>query len=170
MVKVDLGCTIDLKKVASTARNVTYNPARFSALYLKLREPKTTASLFKSGKMNCLGAKTEEDAQIAARKFAKMIQKSLGFEVRFKKNSIVNIVATCSLNFELPLRTLASTLKGCKFEPESFPGIVYRIEEPKVTMRIFSTGKVVCLGAKSRQDVNTAFEKIYPILTRFRRN
>ena len=82
MVSVDLGCTIDLKKVARTARNASYNPARFPAVFLKLREPKTTAALFNSGKMNCLGAKTEEEAKIAAKRFAKLI-KSLGFDVSF---------------------------------------------------------------------------------------
>ena len=64
------------------ARNAEYNPKRFAAVIMRIREPRTTALIFSSGKMVCTGAKSEEDSRLAARKYARIIQK-LGFVVRF---------------------------------------------------------------------------------------
>ncbi len=78
---VNLGCKLDLKKIALHARNAEYNPKRFAAVIMRIREPRTTALIFSSGKMVCTGAKSEEDSRLAARKYARIVQK-LGFQVR----------------------------------------------------------------------------------------
>ena len=78
---VSLGCKLDLKKIALHARNAEYNPKRFAAVIMRIREPRTTALIFGSGKMVCTGAKSEEDSRLAARKYARIVQK-LGFQVR----------------------------------------------------------------------------------------
>jgi len=70
---VNLNCTLDLKKIVLSARNAEYNPKRFAAVIIRLRDPKTTALVFQSGKMVCTGAKSENDSLIAARKYARMI-------------------------------------------------------------------------------------------------
>lgn len=62
------------------ARNAEYNPKRFAAVIMRIREPRTTALIFSSGKMVCTGAKSEEDSRLAARKYARIIQK-LAFPV-----------------------------------------------------------------------------------------
>lgn len=77
---VNLGCKLDLKKIALHARNAEYNPKRFAAVIMRIREPRTTALIFSSGKMVCTGAKSEEDSRLAARKYARIVQK-LGFSV-----------------------------------------------------------------------------------------
>lgn len=77
---VNLNCKLDLKKIALHARNAEYNPKRFAAVIMRIREPRTTALIFSSGKMVCTGAKSEEDSRLAARKYARIIQK-LGFTV-----------------------------------------------------------------------------------------
>ena len=77
---VNLSCKLDLKKIALHARNAEYNPKRFAAVIMRIREPRTTALIFSSGKMVCTGAKSEEDSRLAARKYARIIQK-LGFPV-----------------------------------------------------------------------------------------
>lgn len=77
---VNLGCKLDLKKIALQARNAEYNPKRFAAVIMRIREPRTTALIFSSGKMVCTGAKSEEQSRLAARKYARIVQK-LGFEV-----------------------------------------------------------------------------------------
>ena len=81
MSTVSLGCKLDLKKIALHARNAEYNPKRFAAVIMRIREPRTTALIFGSGKMVCTGAKSEEDSRLAARKYARIVQK-LGFQVR----------------------------------------------------------------------------------------
>ena len=77
---VNLGCTLELKKIALYARNAEYNPKRFAAVIMRIRSPRTTALIFSSGKMVCTGAKSEDDSRLAARKYARIIQK-LGFPV-----------------------------------------------------------------------------------------
>lgn len=77
---VNLGCPLDLKRIALQARNAEYNPKRFAAVIMRIRNPRTTALIFGSGKMVCTGAKSEEDSLQAARRYARVIQK-LGFPV-----------------------------------------------------------------------------------------
>lgn len=77
---VNLNCKLELKKIALHARNAEYNPKRFAAVIMRIREPRTTALIFSSGKMVCTGAKSEGDSRLAARKYARIIQK-LGFPV-----------------------------------------------------------------------------------------
>jgi len=79
---VNLGCRLDLKTIALHARNAEFNPKRFAAVIMRIREPRTTALIFSSGKMVCTGAKSEEDSRLAARKYARIIQK-LSFPVSF---------------------------------------------------------------------------------------
>lgn len=78
---------MDLKKIALHARNAEYNPKRFAAVIMRIRQPRTTALIFGSGKMVCTGAKSEEQAKLAARKYARIVQK-LGFDVSTYKYSI----------------------------------------------------------------------------------
>uniref|UniRef100_A0A2N9GY13 TATA-box-binding protein n=1 Tax=Fagus sylvatica TaxID=28930 RepID=A0A2N9GY13_FAGSY len=75
VASMDLGCNLDLKKIALKARNTEYNPKRFSAVTMRIRDPKTTALIFSSGKMVVTGAKSEDAANKAARKYARIIQK-----------------------------------------------------------------------------------------------
>ncbi|KAJ2520731.1 TATA-binding protein (TBP), partial [Coemansia sp. RSA 1937] len=75
---VNLDCRLDLKSIALHARNAEYNPKRFAAVIMRIREPKTTALIFASGKMVVTGAKSEDDSKLAARKYARIVQK-LGF-------------------------------------------------------------------------------------------
>ncbi|VDK71710.1 unnamed protein product, partial [Anisakis simplex] len=79
---VNLGVALDLKKIALHARNAEYNPKRFAAVIMRIREPRTTALIFSSGKMVCTGAKSEEASRLAARKYARIVQK-LGFNAKF---------------------------------------------------------------------------------------
>lgn len=84
---MNLNCKLDLKKIALHARNAEYNPKRFAAVIMRIREPRTTALIFSSGKMVCTGAKSEDDSRLAARKYARIIQK-LGFSVSVLKISV----------------------------------------------------------------------------------
>jgi transcription initiation factor TFIID TATA-box-binding protein len=60
-----------------TGKNVEYNSKRFAAAIIRIREPKSTALIFMSGKMVCTGAKSEEESEQAAKRYAKMIRKTL---------------------------------------------------------------------------------------------
>ncbi|KAK9810677.1 hypothetical protein WJX73_009549 [Symbiochloris irregularis] len=166
---VNLDCKLTLQTIAAKARNAEYNPRRFAAAIVRIRDPKTTALIFASGKMVVTGAKSEDDARTAARKFAKIVLR-LDFPVHFKDFKIQNVVGSCDVKFPIRLEGLAfSHNLFCSYEPELFPGLIYRLKSPKVVMLIFVSGKVVLTGAKSKEDIYAAFEQIYPVLTTFRK-
>lgn len=103
---VNLGCKLDLKTIALHARNAEYNPKRFAAVIMRIRDPKTTALVFGSGKLVCTGAKSEEASKSAARKYARIIQK-LDFPAKFLDFKVQNIVASCDVKFPIRLEGLA---------------------------------------------------------------
>ncbi|CAN0829610.1 TATA-box-binding protein [Linum grandiflorum] len=179
---VNLDCKLDLKQIALQARNAEYNPKRFAAVIMRIRDPKTTALIFASGKMFssdtksvsmanqvCTGAKSEQQSKLAARKYARIIQK-LGFPAKFKDFKIQNIVGSCDVKFPIRLEGLAYSHGAfSSYEPELFPGLIYRMKQPKIVLLIFVSGKIVITGAKVRDETYTAFENIYPVLTEFRK-
>jgi len=166
---VNLDCRLDLKTIALHARNAEYNPKRFAAVIMRIREPKTTALIFSSGKMVVTGAKSEDDSKLASRKYARIIQK-LGFDAKFTDFKIQNIVGSCDVKFPIRLEGLAFTHGTfSSYEPELFPGLIYRMVRPKIVLLIFVSGKIVLTGAKQREEIYQAFESIYPVLNEFRK-
>lgn len=166
---VNLDCRLDLKTIALHARNAEYNPKRFAAVIMRIREPKTTALIFASGKMVVTGAKSEDDSKLASRKYARIIQK-LGFNAKFTDFKIQNIVGSCDVKFPIRLEGLAfSHGTFSSYEPELFPGLIYRMVKPKIVLLIFVSGKIVLTGAKQREEIYAAFEAIYPVLSEFRK-
>ena len=165
----NLAVELDLKAIALGARNAEYNPKRFAAVIMRIREPKTTALIFRSGKMVVTGAKSEEHARNAARKYARIIQK-LGFGVHFTDFKVQNIVGSCDVRFPIRLEGLAYKHSHySSYEPELFPGLIYRMVQPKVVLLIFVSGKVVLTGGKVRNEIYAAFDQIYPVLCEFRK-
>ncbi|XP_036697943.1 TATA box-binding protein-like 2 [Balaenoptera musculus] len=166
---VNLACKLDLKKIALHAKNAEYNPKRFAAVIMRIREPRTTALIFSSGKMVCTGAKSEEQSRLAARKYARVVQK-LGFPARFLDFKIQNMVGSCDVRFPIRLEGLVLTHQQfSSYEPELFPGLIYRMVKPRIVLLIFVSGKVVLTGAKERSEIYEAFENIYPILKGFKK-
>ncbi|KAG5897741.1 hypothetical protein JTB14_009626 [Gonioctena quinquepunctata] len=167
---VNLQTPLDLQIINARTRNSEYNPMRFNGLVMRLREPRCTSLIFKSGKIVCTGSRNEYDALLASKKFARIIQK-LGFNIRFTNFKVQNMVATCDLRFPIKVENL-NMMHGqfSSYEPELFPGLIYRMIKPRIVMLIFVNGKVVFTGAKSRADIKEALNNIYPILRSFRKN
>ena len=140
---VDLKWPVDLKIVALNARNTEYNPKRLAAAVMKIRSPMATALIFPSGKLLWMGARSEEDSKRAAKKFAKTI-KNLGFNVSFTDFQIRNIVASADVGFGIKLESFwQNNSSFWQYEPEIFPGWVYKVLKPKVTVLLFTSGKWV---------------------------
>jgi transcription initiation factor TFIID TATA-box-binding protein len=168
---VSLGIQLDLKRIALKARNAEYNPRRFAAVIMRIRDPKTTALIFSSGKMVITGAKSEESSKVACKKYARIIQR-LGYgHAKFLDFRIQNIVASCDIRFPVRLESLAHAHNQfCSYEPELFPGLIYRMITPKVVLLIFVSGKLVLTGAKERKDIYQAFSNIYSVLCLFKKS
>jgi len=153
---------VDLEEASDLLDNVMYEPEQFPGLVYRLDHPKTATLLFRSGKANCTGAKNVEDVRKTVDLIADKLKK-LGVDV-YKDLKIViqNIVAISDLGTELNLNEVAMGLglENVEYEPEQFPGLVYRIREPKVAMLLFGSGKIVCTGARQTEDVSLAVDKL----------
>ena len=166
----NLKCLLDLREIALKAKNAEYNPKKFAAVIMRIKEPKTTALIFSSGKMVCTGARTEEESRQASRTYAKIILK-IGFPAKFSEFKVQNIVASCDVKFPIRLEGLANEhLKFCSYEPEMFPGLIFHMLDPKIVLLIFVSGKIVLTGAKNREDIYKAYNNILPILMQFKKS
>jgi transcription initiation factor TFIID TATA-box-binding protein len=153
--------TIDLNAVVKTFPSVEYRPEQFPGLVFRLKKPKTATLIFNSGKMVCTGAKSENQAKKAVRKVVREL-KSNGILITGKVEiQVQNIVASASLGGKIDLEKSAFTLGRTMYEPEQFPGLIYRMGEPKVVILLFASGKLVCTGAKKEEEVYTAVNKLH---------
>ena len=162
-----LGTKIDLIAIMKNFRNVEYRPKKFPGLVFRLKRPKTATLIFTTGKMVCTGAKSEKLAKRAVKNVVKELKKS-GFIInKFPDVVIQNMVASAHLGGKADLEAAADILDNIMYEPEQFPGAVYRMDEPKVVILIFSSGSLVITGAKSEEQVHEAAEKIHGILLEY---
>lgn len=152
---------LDLDKIHRSLDDTKYNPEQFPGLVYHIAVPKTAFLLFKSGRVICTGAKNIEDIQNAVNQLYPQLKK-LGFDVIEPEIHVQNIVASVDLHVTLNLLelSLALGLENIEYEPEIFPGMVYRLEEPPVVFLFFGSGKIVCTGAKREEDVERAVDVI----------
>ena len=160
VASASLGVPIKLEKVVANLEGIEYEPEQFPGLVLRMKDPTAAALVFSSGKIVCTGAKSPKDAKIVIAKIVYKMNK-LGF--RIPKNYSVrleNIVASAKLGRELNLDIIAFALENTEYEPEQFPGLVYRMDDPKVTFLLFGSGKIICTGGRSIEDIKRAVLKV----------
>jgi len=151
----------DLNAIVKGNCLVEYRPEKFPGLVFRLKKPKTAILIFSTGKMVCTGAKSEKEAKRAVQKVVIELKKS-GIIIPGKPEiKIVNIVATANLLGRIELEDCTYSLGKTMYEPEQFPGLVYRMDEPKVVILLFASGKLVCTGATKEEDVYTAVDKLH---------
>ncbi len=160
VVSATLGQEMDLNSILRIFPTTKYNPETFPGLIFRLKKPKATALIFRSGKMICAGAKSERQAKRAVSNILDELRRS-GIVILGKPNvETQNIVATASLGGRVDLEKTAYALERTIYDPEQFPGLIYRMNEPKVVMLIFANGKLVCAGAKSEDDVYSSTTRL----------
>ena len=152
---------ISLDKLLTIMEASEYEPEQFPGLVYRLDNPKVATLIFRSGKIICVGARSTNAAKEALQIVVGKIKKiGLRVDETKLKVKIENIVVAIDLGAELNLDQLAFQLEDSEYEPEQFPGLVYRIPDPKVAFLLFSSGRVVCAGAKSLAAVKDAVEKL----------
>ncbi len=156
--------TLDLLTIMKTFMNVEYRPKRFPGLVFRLKRPKTTTLIFSTGKMVCTGAKSEKQARSAVRKVVRELKKSGIIILNTPNIQIQNMVASANLQGKVDLEAAADIMDNVMYEPEQFPGLIYRMGDPKVVILIFASGKLVCTGGKSAEMVDVAVVKLHGIL------
>ena len=168
VVSASLGHDIPLEKMAATLSNTEYNPEQFPGLVIRIKEPKTSALIFSSGKIVCTGARTMDNVRESIRKIIKSLEK-INVKIKdFPEVKIQNIVAAGSVGMDLNLNVLAMKLDNTEYDPEQFPGLVYKLPAQKATFLLFSNGKIVCTGTKSEEEVNKALDKLIENLKKVR--
>jgi transcription initiation factor TFIID TATA-box-binding protein len=164
VVSTSLEHDIPLEKMAATLSNTEYNPEQFPGLVIRIKDPKTSALIFSSGKVVCTGARSMEKVHESIERIIESLKK-IGIKITITpKINIQNIVASGNIGMDLNLNVLAMKLDNTEYEPEQFPGLVYKLMEAKATFLLFSNGKVVCTGTKSEQEVHTALDKLVETL------
>jgi len=162
VASADLGSELDLGRLAMSMDGAEYEPETFPGLIYRLKDPKTATLLFRSGKAVCTGAKTLVEVEHAISTVAANLMKAgiqLSSPLRFE---VQNIVASADLGQPINLTSVVVTLglENVEYEPEVFPGLVYRLNSPKVVILLFGSGRLVCTGAKRSKDVEDAIIKI----------
>ena len=164
VASVDLHQKIDLNAIVKAFLHVEYHPQRFPGLVFRLKKPKSVILIFNTGKMVCTGSKSAKLSKIAVKKVVKELKKK-GCIIKGKPDiTIQNIVSTADMGDWVDLEGMADLLDNVMYEPEMFPGVVYRRAEPKVVMLIFNSGKIVITGAKKESYAEEATRKIMVLL------
>ncbi|OGI12502.1 TATA-box-binding protein [Candidatus Micrarchaeota archaeon RBG_16_36_9] len=159
VASASLGVPVKLQKIVSNLDDVEYEPDQFPGLVMRLKDPKAAALIFSSGKVVCTGSKSPADAKLVMSKIVDRMNK-IGIKIpKTYKVQLENIVASAKLDRELNLNNIAFNLENTEYEPEQFPGLVYRIDDPRVTFLLFGSGKIICTGGRSIQDVKRAVVK-----------
>ena len=160
VASASFGVKIPLEKVVSKLEGMEYEPEQFPGLVYRMKDPKAAALIFGSGKVVCTGARSIADVKTVFKKVVDVVSRS-GVKVPNEfKTQVENIVASAKLDGTLKLDMIAFNLENSEYEPEQFPGLVYRMKEPKVAFLLFGSGKVVCTGGRSVRDVGIAVQKV----------
>ena len=155
-----LGKPIPLTKLARTQPNTEYNPETFPGLVLRVKEPKSAVLVFSSGNLVCTGTKSISQVRQVIQAVIKQLKK---INVKITAKPIItvqNIVASGSINLKLNLNFLALEMQNTEYEPEQFPGLVYKLIEPNATFLLFSNGKLVCTGTENKRQLEDSMKQL----------
>jgi transcription initiation factor TFIID TATA-box-binding protein len=151
---------VSLTKLAKTQPNTEYNPETFPGLVLRIKEPKSAVLVFSSGNLVCTGTKSIAQVKKVVEQVIKQLKK-VGVNVTITpKINVQNIVASGSIDLDLNLNTLSLELENTEYEPEQFPGLVYKLDEPTATFLLFSNGKLVCTGTKNKAQLDDSMKQL----------
>ncbi len=151
---------VSLSKLARTQPNTEYNPETFPGLVLRIKKPKSAVLVFSSGNLVCTGVKSVAQVKEVVDQVIKQLRK-IGVRVTIKpKINVQNIVASGAINLDLNLNTLSLELENTEYEPEQFPGLVYKLEDPTATFLLFSNGKLVCTGTKNKAQLEDSMKQL----------
>jgi transcription initiation factor TFIID TATA-box-binding protein len=157
-----LGAELDLQSIALQLDGAEYEPAQFPGVVYRLKQPKTAILLFHSGKAVCTGGKSWKEVDDSVRIVLEQIRRGGQKVVQHPKIQVQNIVATSNLGSEINLNSVAITLglNRVEYEPEQFPGLIFRLDEPRVVVLLFGSGKMVCTGARRPSDIELAVQTV----------
>ncbi len=161
VVFTTLGKDIPMDKISKELVDAEYKPESFPGVVYRVKDPKTAALIFSSGKIVCTGARSPDFARIAVNKVVEDMR-ALNIDMPTDYHTgVENIVASTQIEAKekLNLEHIAYNLENAEYEPEQFPGLVYRISDPRVAFLLFGTGKIICTGARKEEEIHAALAK-----------
>lgn len=170
VASADLHTTVPLETVSRQLPNTEYNPEQFPGLVLRIHPERITALVFSTGKIVCTGAKSEDEVDNTVNLVMKELKK---VNIKFSQKpdiQVQNVVASGDIGEKLNLVDLAFDLKTAFYEPEQFPGLVYKVPESHITFLLFGTGKIVCTGAKNEKEIKNAIDDLVKTLKKVMKN
>ena len=160
----DLKHDVPLIKLAEVLPNTEYNPEQFPGLVMRIKDPKTSALIFSSGNVVCTGAKSLTKVKESINQIIKNLAK-ISIKIRIKPSiKVQNMVASGNIKMDLNLNSLALKLENTEYEPEQFPGLVFKLKGTRATFLLFSNGKIVCTGTRSEVKLREAVALLVKVL------
>ena len=155
---------VELNLITKNFVDVEYHPDTFPGLVFRLKSPKTATLIFSSGKMVCTGAKSEEQSRRAVAEVVRRLRNG-GIPIKNEAEVVIqNMVASVNLGGKIRLEEAARQLPRSMYEPEQFPGLILRMADPKTVILVFTSGKLVCTGAKKESEVYRAVNNLHVML------
>ena len=151
---------LDIVDLVERIPEFQYNPNDFSGITFKLDFPKTAVIILPNGKAICTGAINMEEVEASIKKITEKITNA-GINVNTNPRiETQNIIVSIELNKELDLSSISKGLlfEKVNYEPDQFPGLIYNMDDIRALVLIFSSGKIVCTGAKNFEDASKAIE------------
>ncbi|MEM3072690.1 MAG: TATA-box-binding protein [Candidatus Bathyarchaeia archaeon] len=164
VASASLDHNLDLEVVSRVLPSGKYNPDEFPGVIYQLKNPKAAGLIFSSGKIVCAGAKSERQAKRALNKIVDELRMNGVVIVGKPAIKVQNVVASVEIGGTIDLEGAACLLERTLYDPEQFPGLILRMNEPPITFLLFSKGKIVCAGAKSEKDLYRGLEELEKIL------
>ena len=158
VVFATLGMDVPLERISRELPSAEYAPESFPGVIYRIKDPTVATLIFSSGKIVCTGARSIDKAKVAVGKVVDDLR-ALGLDIPGKYDlRVENIVASTQIAIKekLNLDEIAFGLENSEYEPESFPGLVFRLTEPRVAFLLFGTGKIICTGSRNQDDIHTA--------------
>ena len=154
--------SLDIEYIASKLDGCIFSKKRFPGAVYHIKEPKIAVLLFTSGKIVLTGITSMDESQKGLEVLISQLNR-LGIRTLAVPDvSITNMVCSYDTGLQINLSKviIAFNYEKIEYEPEQFPGLVYRIADPKIVALIFSSGKVIFTGAKNIEDVKSAIDQV----------
>ncbi|CBH16847.1 TFIID-like protein, putative [Trypanosoma equiperdum] len=175
IAQAKLGVGVDLRALSCATRNVEFTPrVRCPAATLRLHEPNAVVQVRTSGLLGIIGSTSVGEARQATELAARIIRKALNLNFSSVQFRVRSLMARFDLCHPIRLDELAKH-EGvfCSYEPDRFSGCIVRLSgssrgnQWQVCCTVFVTGKVIVLGARSREELLDAFYTVLPIIAQY---
>ena len=151
---------IDLAEVAKKVEHCELNTKRFPGAVFRIEDPKSASLIFSSGKVVLTGIRDKESLDTGLAIIVRSLKEAGVNTYDMPRVAITNIVCSYDMGKYINLNRVVITLnlENIEYEPEQFPGLVYRIHDPKIVALLFSSGKIILTGGKNIEDIKRGLD------------